>query len=124
MALHLLRKRGTSPLSWSVILPQSTGAPASSDRNSLIMTAETCAAGRMMPTFSRCARARPLKTPSVICEDVQGLLKPATGLQLQVSVRQHLGHTARECCSRLDHRQGVASTTELAHRMGSLGSKR
>lgn len=54
---YLFRKRAMSVLSGSAILPTVGGAPSGLDRKALMSTADTSSRGRMIPTFSRCARA-------------------------------------------------------------------
>lgn len=46
-----------SVLSGSAILPTVAGAPSGRDRKALMSMADTSSRGRMIPTFSRCARA-------------------------------------------------------------------
>ena len=54
---HLFKKRATSILSGSAILPTEGGAPSCRDRKALMAVAVMSSRGRMMPTFSRWARA-------------------------------------------------------------------
>jgi len=54
---YLLRNRATSILSGSAIFPTEGGAPSGRDRKALMSMADSSSLGRMMPTFSRWARA-------------------------------------------------------------------